>query len=602
MNDGEVKYGVFSAVGKQSLHRNWLSPAKDFDLHLIVYDQSIKKFQYDTPFIKTEKGYKFKLIYSYFSENPHFLDKYNYYYMPDDDILIDSTNITKLFNYMKKYSLQIAQPALYDSYYTFSHTVGEKYNLLRYTNFVEIMQPCFSREALKKVLFTFNENESGWGIDYHWAKLIGLKGHEMAIIDDVKSVHSRPVSSYNQLNICELNNYLTKHKLNREIKVLDFIPKSPNVNSAAWEPVLSIESRRKAEFYLEGLAQNFIADIDKIESIGLCEGRLGLSFFFFEFYRHSERRKYLDMAHLILEMSLNNISSLRNNDSFQDGLPGLIWFIEHLAQRGYIENNTNTILQELLIELDSQSIRGLSMQQKQNDIVGQGIQLLKRYNNQRLKNSRSEKKKIASRLSDIIDHFGIIDTDHLSIDLIIGVINLLNQLIYAGLYKDECIKTLPKYVKIIATTLQCNNESCLINFNHQDIKSIIAIYTSSITTGNEQWKHMAIEISSIISNTYFTEKTGNSHSCIESAALFSFLYQQSKLSAYKSISATLFDQALSQFQNMGHLIQEKTERCTASSNEVLPSMIGTGLMIISLLMDCEPEWSFFYTNSYHYKV
>ena len=49
--------------------------------------------------------------------------------------------------------------------------------------------PCFSREALNKVLFTFNENETGWGTETHWAELINASQRDMAVIDEVSVVH-----------------------------------------------------------------------------------------------------------------------------------------------------------------------------------------------------------------------------------------------------------------------------------------------------------------------------------------------------------------------------------------------------------------------------
>ena len=77
-----------------------------------------------------------------------------------------------LFRMMRKYNLQIAQPALTNSYYTYPHTLRNKLCILHYTNFIEMMLPCFSKEALKEVLTTFNANESGWGVEWHWPLLI----------------------------------------------------------------------------------------------------------------------------------------------------------------------------------------------------------------------------------------------------------------------------------------------------------------------------------------------------------------------------------------------------------------------------------------------
>ncbi len=211
---------VISAVGKESLHNNWIDKKYNFDLHLIVYDNSYEKHARDTPYITQGQGKKFKLIYNYLILNKALIEKYDYFYIPDDDINIDSKNIKKLFGYMNEYKLAIAQPAIFNSYLTFKHTKRQIGKYLRYTNFVEIMQPCFSRKALKEVLFTFNENKSGWGIDFHWGKIVDYRKYNMAIIDDIKSIHTRPVQSNNPQNRAEFFEYVKKYDLKLEIKII----------------------------------------------------------------------------------------------------------------------------------------------------------------------------------------------------------------------------------------------------------------------------------------------------------------------------------------------------------------------------------------------
>ena len=46
---------VISAVGRNSLHRMWLKGKCNFDLHLVVYDDSIEEFRGDTEYIATSK-------------------------------------------------------------------------------------------------------------------------------------------------------------------------------------------------------------------------------------------------------------------------------------------------------------------------------------------------------------------------------------------------------------------------------------------------------------------------------------------------------------------------------------------------------------------
>ena len=80
-----------------------------------------------------------------------------------------------------------------------------------------MMVPCFSREALNKVLFTFNENETGWGTETHWPVLIDASQRDMAVIDEVSVVHTRPIQSGQAIHNRELAAYLRKYNLSTKV-------------------------------------------------------------------------------------------------------------------------------------------------------------------------------------------------------------------------------------------------------------------------------------------------------------------------------------------------------------------------------------------------
>lgn len=207
---------VISAVGRNSLHRHWLKGAdnnRSFDLHLIVYDNSFGTFYNEADYLSYKKGFKLKLVYDYLKMHPEYIDRYNYFFIPDDDILTSAMEIERLFEIMDAYHLHIAQPALRQSYYTHPLTLRKPLALLRYVNFVEMMLPCFSKKALMNVLESFNANESGWGVEYHWAKLIKSDKKDMAIIDAVAMQHTQPVKQGRTDNLIELQKYITENSL-----------------------------------------------------------------------------------------------------------------------------------------------------------------------------------------------------------------------------------------------------------------------------------------------------------------------------------------------------------------------------------------------------
>lgn len=348
---------VISAVGKDSLHREWIKENPDFDLHLIVYDNSYNRFYNDTDFISYEKGQKFKLVYNYLQKHPQYLEKYDYFFLPDDDIQMDAANISDLFLLMKKHCLQIAQPALSDSYYTYEHTLRDKFCKLRYTNFIEIMAPCFSREVLKKVLTTFNVNNSGWGIEYHWPLLIDFTGTEIAIVDQLYAIHTRPIQSFCMQNRKELVEYVEKNNLNHAILETGVIP----TDSKTIRLIADRTTYKLVEGLCGSIAESLLKSTRYSENIsaGLC-GIAGISLSLANYSRISEKKRYADIASSMIEKMGESLVRIKANMSFYNGLPGFSWYIEYLAQHGFIENDTDDVLEEICNHINNQKIGEIS--------------------------------------------------------------------------------------------------------------------------------------------------------------------------------------------------------------------------------------------------
>lgn len=218
------KNAVFVPVGKDSLHRQLLKGDADFDLHLLIYDGSYNKFCNDSDFVACDAGYKMDMTYRYLHRHPELFEKYEYFFLLDDDIVISTEDVNRLFSMMREYQLKIAQPSLVMSYYTYKHTAFHPFYILRYTNFVEMMMPCFSRDALKAVLPTFEQKIRWCGIEMHWPVLVGSNHKDIAIVDAVSAKHTRPVQSWNSLSQLQQENYLKKHNLSWSIEMYGGLP------------------------------------------------------------------------------------------------------------------------------------------------------------------------------------------------------------------------------------------------------------------------------------------------------------------------------------------------------------------------------------------
>ena len=334
-NNIKHKNCLISAVGKNSLHKLWAKGTCNFDIHLIVYDDSIDMFRNDADFICHIKGYKLKVIYRYLEANPHFLDAYDYFFFPDDDIKMDAITINALFDTMRQYELKIAQPALSMSYSTWAHTLKDRYYQLRYTSFVEMMVPCFSKEALKTVLFTFNENETGWWTETHWPQLIQASPKDMAIIDGVSVVHTRPIQSGQNIHLCELATYLQKYKLTTVVDIYEAVPlQTANMFCCSREAFWKISNTLFHWINCGKITTHFIGE----------NGYFGYVHFLFLYAGITQSQENADLAFEHLVKVQNKLGALLNDMSFDKGITGCLWLIEYLISEGFLEDNPDILL------------------------------------------------------------------------------------------------------------------------------------------------------------------------------------------------------------------------------------------------------------------
>lgn len=265
--DGSYKKNaVFVPVGKDSLHRQLLKGDADFDLHLLIYDGSYNKFCNDSDFVACDAGYKMDMTYRYLHRHPELFEKYEYFFLLDDDIVISTEDVNRLFSMMREYQLKIAQPSLVMSYYTYKHTAFHPFYILRYTNFVEMMMPCFSRDALKAVLPTFEQKIRWCGIEMHWPVLVGLNHKDMAIVDAVSAKHTRPVQSWNSLSQLQQENYLKKHNLSWSIEMYGGLPLD-NVDfegKQAFDELRTYCEKIKQDLYHGGLLKMKKSEVNSV--------------------------------------------------------------------------------------------------------------------------------------------------------------------------------------------------------------------------------------------------------------------------------------------------------------------------------------------------
>jgi hypothetical protein len=191
---------VIVRAGDTSLHPTWLplSGVRSWDLVVSYFGDDPDRYR--VPDVKRidGKGPKWQGLHRLLERNLDLLDRYEYVWLPDDDIAVRPADVESLFTAMRQYDLLLAQPALtIRSYSNWTITMRNPATKLRWTNFVETMVPCFRADFLRTVMPTFAPYIIGSGLDWVWPLLAGPEPLRVAILDQVPVTHTRPFGGPN---------------------------------------------------------------------------------------------------------------------------------------------------------------------------------------------------------------------------------------------------------------------------------------------------------------------------------------------------------------------------------------------------------------------
>lgn len=191
---------VIVRAGDSSLHPHWLAGAgeRNWDLVVSYFGKSPVLYKDDDIVRIDSVGPKWRPLQALLVEHPEYLENYAYIWLPDDDLEMSKSDMNRFFDICSQYKLELAQPSLTPNS-PMSHPllINNRATFIRFTNFVEVMAPCFSADCLKRALPTFSATQSGWGIDWLWPRVVHNRETGVAILDDVVIRHTRPLGGPN---------------------------------------------------------------------------------------------------------------------------------------------------------------------------------------------------------------------------------------------------------------------------------------------------------------------------------------------------------------------------------------------------------------------
>lgn len=182
---------VFSSVGDNSRHRLWIEhPDRNFDLFLYYFGNGGANFSIDAELFLARAGTKTENFCHFYRSQPERLASYENVFVVDDDIVVDTTALNRMFDMFDVHDLWLAQPAYTDgSHIRWPITRQDPSSILRFTNFVEVGVMLFRCAQLEKVIEAMALSRSGWGLDMVLSQLLGDPTDRIAILDAVQCTH-----------------------------------------------------------------------------------------------------------------------------------------------------------------------------------------------------------------------------------------------------------------------------------------------------------------------------------------------------------------------------------------------------------------------------
>jgi hypothetical protein len=166
-----IKNFVFSSVGDNTNFDSlWIDSNMNYDVYIIYYgdnNEIFNKYKEKVKYIYRRKGSKFQNFKYFYESHIDIINRYDRFFILDDDIIINVNDINNMFKISIEYNLDICQPSFSSNgKISWNITKHKEDTLLTYTNFIEVNTPLFNRNALDNLMKVLDYSLIGWGIDY----------------------------------------------------------------------------------------------------------------------------------------------------------------------------------------------------------------------------------------------------------------------------------------------------------------------------------------------------------------------------------------------------------------------------------------------------
>jgi len=212
---------VFVSAGDRSNIHHWLRGRRDFDLWIVYYGNEAGKFLDVADFRVSRKGSKFQNLHYCYGLWADTLQRYESIMVMDDDIVIDATALTHLFEMRRERDLWLLQPAFrLRGKISWDITRVRPTAQLRYTNYVEMACPLFRRDKLDAFMEVYDPELVGYGADWWFLHCLGELEGRVAVVDAWPCINPFDKAKGGAREIDQLQSHEERKRVWERMKVL----------------------------------------------------------------------------------------------------------------------------------------------------------------------------------------------------------------------------------------------------------------------------------------------------------------------------------------------------------------------------------------------
>lgn len=379
-----------------------------------------------------------------------------------------------------------------------------------------------------------------------------------------------------------------------------FVPyKSINLAPSEWRALWSGTDREEIENYLNHIGK-FVSQYGrKSKDLGLFRGQAGIFLFLFNLGKLTNDPRYDDWANEILENIIINIRAVFADHSFANGLCGIGWLIEYLAQNQFIENNTNEILSDL-DDLFNESIFNLLDFSLTNGLISYGMYFLSRLTNP--ENFNVHQKEMVVQIVNYLECFlpdNVQEADEpenlTMLQGYLSVIPFLCKLYVININRYKVLCVIEKYVRfILSFESQQNTNLCFPNqtqdgtyslqWNCGDLAVANALLQAAKVSENKGWENKALQIALRTLTVKAIKDPGTS--LLSGTAGIAHLYNQ----FYQYYHLPEFKESAIFWLNKTMKILKEQEYDRPAEYGLIDGLAGTALVLLSSISEDPPFW------------